>query len=159
MSFLQRFHIHHFLILLFSLVACEHYPTAFEFQNTPIEGWEVGDTLHYRIDSLGKSNFYKLSLGVRTSAASPYPFQSIWLAVRQQWHNPDTLLTDTIECVLTNKQGDVMGKGISLYTYEQPLRTLSLKKGSSADISIVHIMRREIIRGIANVGIKIEPSN
>jgi len=143
------------LLLLFP-AACGKRPAAFCYQNTPAGGWEAGDTLHYHIDSLRHGGSYRLALGLRTSAATPYPFQSIWLAVRQQWHAPDTLFVDTIECKLTDSKGDVTGNGVSLYTYTQELRNLRLGDGASAEISVMHIMRREIIHGIVDVGIRLD---
>lgn len=146
-------------LLLLPPAACDRHPAAFKYQNAPVEGWETGDTLHYRIDSLRHGGNYQLTLGLRVSAAIPYPFQSIWLAVRQQWHKPDTLLVDTIECKLTNSKGDVTGNGVSLYTYTQELRDMRLEEGASAEISVMHIMRREIIHGIADVGIRLDMKN
>lgn len=145
--------------LLFLLAGCGKRPAAFEFRNTPVEGWEAGDTLHYHIDTLRRAGDYRLSLGLRTSAATPYPFQSIWLVVRQQWHNPDTLFVDTLECRLTNSKGDVTGDGVSLYAYSQEMRTLPLAEGTSADVKITHIMRREMIRGIVDVGIRLDKAD
>lgn len=148
-------------VLLLSIImlvsaSCMRRPVAFEFQSTPIEGWETGDTLHYCIDSLHHGGNYRLQIGLRTSAATPYPFQSIWLVVRQHWHNPDTLVIDTMEFKLTNSKGDVAGSGISLYSYTQELGHLQLEEGSSAEVKIMHIMRREMIRGIVDVGIRLD---
>lgn len=138
------------------LAACTHRPVAYEYRSTPVEGWEPGDSLHFRIDTLRQSADYVLTLGLRSSSAVPYPFQSVWLVVTQQWHNPERTLRDTVECRLTSPDGDVEGTGVSIYQVEQPLRQLRLTEGSWADITIIHCMRREVLPGITNVGIRLE---
>lgn len=97
-----------------------------------------------------------LTLGIRTSASTPYPFQTLWLVVQQKWYNPDTLRIDTVECRLTDEKGDIAGHGVSLYQFTQPFLTQYLQAGSSADFSIIHIMRREMLPGISSVGIKLQ---
>lgn len=154
----RAFHALLILSVLLLTAACLRHPAAFEYQSTSDDGWEPGDTLRFHIDSLHHRGNYNLSLGLRTSASTPYPFQSIWLVVRQQWHNPDTLMTDTVECRMTNSKGDVTGKGVSVYAFTKNLKQLSLPQGTSADITINHIMRREVLPGVINVGIRLDPT-
>lgn len=138
------------------LCACNDRPSAFDYRSTPVEGWELGDTLKYHVDTITTSGNYLFSLGIRTSASTPYPFQSLWLVVKQHWHNPEQEVTDTIQCQLTNDRGDAQGHGVSLYQYDQNIKTLPLPQGASADIRVYHIMRSEMIVGIADVGIKLQ---
>lgn len=143
-------------LMILASAACSRQPVAHEYRSTPVEGWEPGDTLKFRIDTLRESGIYRLTLGVRTSASKPYPFRSVWLVVRQHWHRPDTLLIDTVECVLTDEKGDIAGHGVSLYQYRQPLPRIKHSEGSRAELSITHIMRREMIPGISAVGFRFE---
>lgn len=148
-----------FLLLLLgclSLIGCQRQLGAFAYRSTSVDGWEPGDTLHFHIDTLRQSGNYLLTLGIRTSASTPYPFQSIWLVVQQRWYNPDTLRTDTVECRLTDEKGDIAGHGVSLYQHTRPFLTQHLPAGASADFRIIHIMRREMLPGVAGVGIKLE---
>lgn len=138
------------------LCACNDRPSAFDYRSTPVEGWELGDTLKYHVDTIAASGNYHFSLGIRTSASTPYPYQSLWLVVKQHWHNPEQEVTDTIQYQLTNDRGDAQGHGVSLYQYDQGIKTLLLPQGASADISVYHIMRSEMIVGIADVGIKLQ---
>lgn len=139
-----------------SLCACTDRPSAFDYRSTPVEGWELGDTLKYHVDTIAASGNYRFSLGIRTSASTPYPYQSLWLVIKQHWHNPEQEVTDTIQYQLTNDRGDAQGHGVSLYQYDQDIKTLLLPQGASADISVYHIMRSEMIVGIADVGIKLQ---
>ncbi len=137
--------------------SCQEKRTAaFQYAPVPVEGWETGDTLHFPIDTIREGGDYLLTVGVRTSASKPYPFRSIWLLICQHRHNPESFSRDTLECQLANERGDALGNGTSLYTSTQPWRTLQLPEGSSADITITHIMRRDILQGVTDVGIKLE---
>ena len=144
------------ILFAFCFAGCRQRPAAYKYLPAPVEGWEQGDTLRYHIDSLNESGIYQLKLGLRVSASRPYPFQSIWLAIRQNWYNPDTTFTDTVECRLTDNKGDVSGRGVSLYTLTRPVKLMKLHKGTSADIGIIHIMRREMLPGVADIGIRLE---
>lgn len=138
------------------LTACRRQLVYYDYRPTPMEGWEQGDTLHYHIDTLRHSARLAMSLGVRSSASTPYPFQTLWLVVRQHWHNPETMRCDTVECRLTSADGDVQGTGVSIYQVEQPFLTFDAPEGASADISICHIMRREMLQGITDIGVRLE---
>lgn len=140
-----------------TLTGCERRPAAFAYRSAPTDGWEQGDTLQFHVDSLARTGRYQLTLGLRTSVAKPCPFQSVWIVMRQHWHHPDTVMTDTVECRLTNAKGDVTGDGVTLYTTTCPVKQLWLDQGASADISVAHIMRREILTGVADVGIRLDP--
>ncbi len=139
------------------LASCREGRTAaFEYRPVPVEGWEAGDTLHFRVDTIRQGGSYRLSIGVRTSAAKPYPFRSIWLLICQHRHNPEAFTRDTLECRLANERGDALGNGTSLYTSTAAWQTVQLPEGSSADITVNHIMRRDMLQGVTDVGIKLE---
>ena len=138
-------------------VACGERPVAYDFCSTSVEGWEPGDTLKFHVDTLDASGVYNLSIGVRTSSSTPSPYQTLWMVVRQQWHHPDQVMLDTIKMQLTNEFGDPQGHGVTLYQFDLPWRMQHLQAGQWADISIYHIMRREMLPGISNVGIRLQP--
>ena len=144
-----------FFILTFLLTACEHKPAAYDYCSVSVEGWEPGDTLHYHVDTLKTSGHYAFHIGLRTSASTPYPYQSLWLVVKQRWHNPERTTCDTVNCQLTDAKGDAEGAGVSLFQYDFPWATQYHEAGSSADISIYHIMRSEMLPGVADVGIRL----
>lgn len=143
------------ICLSLTIMACRQKPAFFAFHSTPVEGWEQGDTLHFHVDSIEQTGNYHMLMGIRYSAATAYPFQSLWLVVRQHWHKPEMQRCDTVECKLTNADGDIKGTGVSIYQVEQPFMDLQLEQGATADISINHIMRREMLPGITDVGLKI----
>lgn len=141
------------ITLLF--IACTRQKAAYEFSHIPTEGWEPNDTLHFSTDTIQNGGNYMLSLNLRTSVSTPYPFRSIWIIVKSDWANSTIHACDTIECHLTNENGELIGHGISLYQYSFPVRQMSLSKGDCAHISVHHFMQRELLNGIVDVGIEL----
>jgi gliding motility-associated lipoprotein GldH len=47
------------------------------------------------------------------------------------------------------------GKGVNLFQYQFHLTDLSISEGDSIDIAIYHHMRREVLTGIVDVGVKL----
>ncbi len=144
------------LLIAGLLAACKEKPVLYSYCSTPVEGWESVDTLKYHVDTLSSSGTYEMSIGVRTSATTLYPYQSLWLVMRQSWHNPDRTTTDTLQLQFTNAKGDVEGHGVSIYQFDFPLAALQLPAGASADIRITHIMSRELLPGITDIGVKLQ---
>lgn len=144
------------LLIVLCAVACGHSPVAYEYRATPVDGWEPGDTLRFQVDTIRHGGTYNLSIGLRTSVSEPYPYQTLWLGVRQHWHNPERVSLDTVECRLNDPDGDVTGDGVSLYQYEQVCKSVQLTDGDYGEISVFHIMSCEILPGIREVGIKVE---
>ena len=65
-------------------------------------------------------------------------------------------VTDTICCLLTDAQGNLLGDGISYRQYQFDISTEQLQKGDSLHIVVRHDMKREILPGVSDVGIKLE---
>ena len=137
------------------LVACkQEKAVCYAYRHTPVEGWEQHNVQSFRIDSIRESGIYGLRICLRHTGA--YPFQSLWLLVKQRYQHPDTLLQDTGGCLLTDKQGNHRGNGISIYQSEYPFRKIYLEKGSEGTVTVSHIMRRTILPGISDVGLLVK---
>ncbi len=141
------------LLLLAALVSCERPAALYEYRSTPLEGWESADTLVFTVDSLREEGIYSLDLLLRTSTAVPYPFRTLWLVVKQNWHSPAAERLDTLACELVNADGDVCGDGVLHYRYRFPVDTLVLPEGAQGRLAVCHIMRRESLKGISDVGL------
>lgn len=144
-----------FLLMALCLAACGRKPVAYEYRATPPDGWEPGDTLRFRIDTVRHAGIYTLSIRLRTAASVRYPYQTLWLGVRQRWRNPDRVTLDTIACSLYAPDGNVTGHGVSLYQYEQDCGQLPLAVGDCGEISVFHLMSHPVLPGIREVGIRI----
>lgn len=144
------------LLLAFILTSCDNdqQTLCYRYVSIPVEGWEIQNSISFPIDTIKTESDYAITLGLRTT--NRYPFQSIWLLVKQRWYNPDTTFMDTVKCVLMDNFGNESGSGISFKQNEYSIKNVHLKSKQSGSINISHIMRRNILEGISDVGIKLE---
>ena len=96
---------------------------------------------------------YQFALGLRSSDS--YPYTVIWLAVEREFSHPDTLRRDTVKCQLMDSVTHRMGKGIYMYQYDVPLPSMTLHYGQTGQVRIIHLMQREVLPGIHDVGVLI----
>ena len=136
------------------VVSCTTNTVFDSYAHTPLSGWEKNDTLTFNISPLVVDGAYCESVGVRMT--NTFPFTSISLIVEQHVYPKGSVLTDTIKCQITDQRGNFLGSGVSSYQYSFPLRELILSKGDSIHISVRHNMKREILPGVSDVGLKID---
>ena len=139
------------------LPSCNQSTVFDMYAHTPIAGWEKNDTLSFDIPPLEMGGYYQQSLGLRITGA--YPFMGLTLIVQQNiYHNKQKIesecKTDTVNCQLIDKNGVTKGQGISYYQYNVPINLYQMHQGDSIHISIRHDMKREILPGISDIGIK-----
>lgn len=96
---------------------------------------------------------YREDISMRLS--SDYPFMGLTLIVDQTVYPGKRHVRDTVNCRAVDGEGNVNGRGIGFYEYDYPLTHLKLNAGDSLQISVRHDMKREILPGIADVGIKV----
>lgn len=131
------------------------------YQHTPIEGWDRNDTLTFcYVPNETYSPFASQpsltlteEIGLRINGS--YPFSTLYLIVEQEVRPSATQLTDTLTCRLTDKKGVFIGKGIGCYQYLFPLRRLPLHTGDTLNIHIRHLMKREILPGVTDIGVSL----
>lgn len=124
-----------------------------EYKHTSISGWEKNDTLSFITSKMQHGGEYEMDLGLRVN--SEYPFTDIRLIVEQTVYPSNKLHADTLDCVLTDKRGNFTGQGVSYFQYTFPVSKLSLLRGDSVHIVVRHDMKREILPGISDIGIKV----
>ena len=139
--------------MLLLLASCQQRTVYHHYEHTPLTGWEKNDTLSFITDSMPANGNYQEDIGLRVSAA--YPFKGLCLVVEQKVLPSNKVRIDTLNCSLADEQGNAMGHGISHYQYLFPLATLSLNKGERLHVTIRHDMKREILPGIADIGIRL----
>ena len=135
------------------LTACEQRTVYNHYENTPVAGWEKNDTLSFNISPVKKPGSYIEEIGLRIN--NDYPFMSLNLIVEQTAYPSREFRCDTLRCSLIDKQGNAKGRGISHYQYQFHLTTLKLNKDDRLYVAIRHDMKREILPGISDIGIKL----
>lgn len=136
------------------LVSCRQPAIYSEFRDMPLSGWHEDSVLHYALSVSDTIDTYDILLTVRHTAQ--YPYQNLWMFV-SEWQDSVCLTTDTIECYLADDRGRWLGAGIS--TYEMPLLYVSdhrFPHEGDYTFTLRHGMRMENLRGIRNIGLKIQ---
>ncbi len=132
--------------------ACKQDLTFDQYAHTPIAGWEKNDALFFDIPPCATSGIYQEELGLRITG--DYPFMGLTLIVQQTIYPDKTVRTDTVNCRLIDQNGKTTGQGISYYQYNFPLCIQHLNKGDSIHVAVRHDMKREIMPGISDIGLK-----
>ena len=138
-------------VLALSLSCDRERTVCFTYRPTPVEGWEQHNALTFPIDSVQQTGEYNLSIGVRTTY--DYPFQTLWFQVTTRLEHSHLELLDTLVCQVTDPQGNTLGHGISIFQYVYPLTSVHLNVGQRGTITVKHIMRRNMLPGVSDVGV------
>ena len=113
-------------LAILALAAC-HTNTVYDHYNhTLIDGWDKNDTLIYHVPKIKEGGVYDGRIRV-----------------------------DTLNCKFSDCDGFHMAHGISHSQYCFPIARLQLNANDSLSINVRHDMKRDLMPGISDVGIKI----
>ncbi len=147
-----------FVVLLALIVLCGCQQVAYhEFRHIYEPGWDKSDTIHFDTRSLSAGGSYRLDAELRTD--KNYPFQKLTIEIEQTVYPSKEKYHDVIDCDLISEEGVIEGDGISYFQYQFHVRDLSLHQGDSVHICLTHNMKREIMPGITDVGIRLSLPN
>ena len=146
-------------LLVSLLSSCKDTLVYDSYMHTPIAGWEKNDMLSFEVPPLAASGYYQEQVGLRITGG--YPFMSLTLIVEQtifpskekKWEKIEKV--DTVQCNLTDKNGITKGQGISYYQYNFPINVYHINEGDSIHVTVRHDMKREILPGISDIGLKL----
>jgi len=136
------------------MVGCNRKIVYCHYEHTPVAGWDKSDTLVFNVDSVPRGGVYSEKIGLRMY--NTYPFKMLAVVVEQRAVPSGASRQDTLHMELVAENGDVLGRGINLLQYTFPLGEISLKQGDSLRIRVFHHMRRQLLRGIADVGVSVQ---
>ena len=147
------------MVAVFVLASCFQRTVYDEYAHTPIAGWEKNDTLSFDIPPILTTGYYQESLGLRITGA--YPFTGLTLIVDQTIYpankQEDRIeKADTVLCQFIGKDGSSSRQVISYYQYNFPINMYKMNQGDSIHITIRHDMKREILPGVSDIGVKVE---
>ena len=133
------------------------------------DGWERTDTLRY---TAYVSPLYPYTLPAERSALAEknaicqswvelrvhgdYPYQNVALVVKQRVRMQRQQWCDTLSCSLVNEKGVFNGYGMGAFQYRFPLRRMTLTDADSIEVCISHLMKKETLQGILDVGFTLE---
>ena len=136
---------------------CNRSTVFSQYRHTSLMGWEKNDTLVFALQPSKADVELKEIVGIRINDS--YPFKAICLIVDQTIMPGNITTSDTVNWVLFDNYGNTKGRGISSYQYNYHLKNNKLMKGDSLTVKIRHNMKREIMPGISDIGIKLERVN
>lgn len=136
-----------------TLYACNESTIYDSYHHVDKVGWERTDTLVYDVKPVAKEGEYAEGVGMRLN--SEYPFIQLCLVVEQMILPSRMVRTDTLMCDITTADGTSYGHGVNLYQYYLPIGSVALAEGDSLHIAVRHNMRRELLKGVLEVGVKL----
>lgn len=133
--------------------ACQRGETCMHYAACGPEGWRQTEHIEAYATPCEVSGPYRLDLLLRTSSARPYPFTHLHVEVRTQW--ADTLTVDTLALRLAEPAPNTTG--LALHQHTATVREHYCHRGDTLHVAIRHIMRRETLSGITDVGFRLQP--
>lgn len=139
--------------VMIGLLACVDGVVYDKYNHTGLSGWDKADSLFYDVEPVPSAGLYKQEVGLRIN--DEFPFTDLMLVVDQLIEPGHRLVCDTLACKITDNEGMALGHGVGCYQYGFVVSELNLGEGDSLHISIRHIMKREIMPGISDVGLRL----
>lgn len=136
------------------VAACGDGTVYSKFVPAPVDGLEKNDTVSFSVPPVASSGSYRQEVGLRITA--DYPFKSLSLEVKQTVEPGHRVSTDTLVCRLYDDDGNLLGHGVSMFQYGFALPDIGLRKGDSLHVCVRHVMKREILPGITDIGFSLE---
>lgn len=127
----------------------------FDFVPVSPEGWGKDTLCTFTVEVEDTLSLYDMYIHVRSTPA--YPYQNLWLFLSET--TPEgTVTADTVEFYLTDRHGRPLGSGMGErkempVLYRQGIR---FDRRGTYQYTIGHGMRTDLLRGLSDVGIKIE---
>ena len=140
--------------IVMGFISCDTNTPYYHYAHTPIDGWEKNDTLRYEVPPLKNGGEHQITVALRLNGA--YPFRKLYLIMEQDIFPRLQSKTDTICFDVTSKEGRFTGNGISYYQYTVPVCQEHFMNNDSIHITIRHAMKRDILPGISDIGVKLE---
>lgn len=146
------------LIIPILFVSCDKNAVSDQSVFIHNEIWNADSLATFSIPISDTLSQYNLYVDLRNS--NDYPFQNLFLFVNIYAPN-GAFLRDTFECFLANEHGDWLGKGRGRIRDNRFLYRKDVKFSSSGSyrFEIQQAMRVQELKGLVNVGIRVEKEN
>jgi gliding motility-associated lipoprotein GldH len=147
-----------FLLPVFSvlLLSCSSSDIVFTDSRTiPGKVWSVNNVSTFDVPVNDTLTANDITIMLRTG--SSYPFRNIWLFVTA--NNPDgAAITDTLQYFLADEKGGWYGKGFGdIHALNLPYKSnVYFPASGTYKFSIRHGMRAEDLKGVYDIGLKVE---
>lgn len=146
-----------FMLLTILLASCGNSFVINESQSIS-HPWEAAQTIDFEFDIQDTISPYSFFINIRNDI--DYDYSNIYFFIHTTF--PDGQLSrDTVECILANVRGKWIGKGMGSIKESSHLIRNKLYFPASGlyKIRIEQAMRKELLNGIEDIGIKISKEN
>ena len=140
-----------FVAVVMMFIACNPKTPYHHYESLPSDGWARTDTLHFQLPPVHEQGIYTIYVGLRWSPL--FPYEGLWLVAETQ---SPIFHADTLYFLTSQPDGLPTGQGIRLQQSEQPLFRISLRKDQKVNVDLRHIMHREVLPALSDVGLRME---
>jgi gliding motility-associated lipoprotein GldH len=153
MKFTVLFFLMVFLVLM--VTACDPGRVMDENMPVPDEGWNKDQKASFEVHISDTTANYRFFINLRNSV--DYRYSNFYLFLNTRFPNGN-VTRDTIECLLADPSGEWLGRGNGKLRENQILLNPSLRfplKGTY-HFEVEQAMRDEVLKGITDIGIRIQ---
>lgn len=133
--------------------SCAGDTLVYRYAALPADGWARRDTVCFDLPGNVEDISGTLTVGLRTKTG--VAIRDIVLAVEQCDSDAFVIRRDTVCYPLTDNEGDALTSGVNFHQYETQFVPFRMEKDRKGCVRIYHLMTRETIPGITEVGIRI----
>ena len=142
-----------FLLLLLLTAGCDKNTIIHSYQPLEKSQWDKLDTVRFTLPVLSSDDNCNMLIGLRVT--NNYPYEMLVMEVVQYYQHPIAHRIDTVYYRLADESGNLLKNGVSLYQYETQTVPLEQKKGQRGEVRIRHLMHKDTLPGIVDVGIHV----
>lgn len=124
-------------------------------QDIATEGWHMNDVVTFRKEIKDTTQLHDIFLNVRNT--NTYPYSNLYVFFHTTFPS-GTVYKDTIEMTLADRQGNWTGEGFGKIKSNSFhfRKDVWFPEQGEFTFTIQHAMRDEYIKGITDIGIRIE---
>lgn len=143
------------LLIAVGFLSCDMKRVYDTYKNLPENEWHADSLQLFSFNISNTSQNHNLYFNIRNDKS--YGFSNLWLFVKIIPPEGE-IITDTIQVLLADPSGKWLGKGFTgLYTSQIPYRThVYFPFEGNYTVKIQHGMRPEILKGITDIGFRVE---
>ena len=141
-------------IMCLVMVSCTKGTLIHHYEAVSHQGWERTDTLCFDLPEVEKQGQHLMSVSLRYN--NNFPYEGIWIVVEGSMKEPSAYWRDTLYFRTADENGTALGRGVALMQNSVPLKEMQLEEGQHGRFRVWHIMHREVMPTIREVGIRLE---
>ncbi len=147
-----------FIEAVFFSVSCDRNLVYEKYAPIPEMGWPADSIICFNVNISDTTQNNNLYFNIRNSI--DYPYSNIWLFISITPPKGD-ILTDTIEFTLAGPGGEWFGKGHGKFRDNQFIfrRNVYFPNPGQYKFQLQHGMRTKELKGVSNVGIRVEKTD